>query len=346
MKICVVGAGSIGGLLGAKLHLIGEDVTLIARGAHLDAIRNNGLKLIMHDGDIQVAKNIKVTSDIRSVGPQDLVILGLKAHQIEPIVEDIQTLFGPDTMVMTTQNGIPWWYFYKHGGKLEGSPITSVDPNGTIAANIEAKRIIGCIAYPAAEIAEPGVIRHIEGTRFPVGEPDGSNSERIKQVSEALIAAGFKSPILENFRAEMWLKLWGNLSFNPISALTHSTLVDICQFPLSRELVAQMMSEAQTIAHKLGIEFRVPLEKRIAGAERVGKHKTSMLQDVEAGKAMEIESMIGAVVELGRLTETTTPYIDAVYACVSLLNKTMVEENIKIRAESLQEEWPPLRKAS
>jgi 2-dehydropantoate 2-reductase len=268
----------------------------------------------------------------------------LKAHQIGAVAEDLRALFAPDTMVLTTQNGIPWWYFHKHGGEHEGHAIKTADPDGTIAANIEADRIIGCIAYPAAEIARPGVIRHVEGTRFPVGELDGSESERVKQISRLLIEAGFKSPILPDIRSEMWLKLWGNLSFNPISALTHSTLVDICRFPLSRDLAAKMMTEAQEVAHKLNITFRVPLEKRIAGAEKVGKHKTSMLQDVEAGKSMEIESMIGAVVELGQITHTPTPHISAIYACVSLLAQTIEEEKIKIKGEPLASEQPTLRK--
>ena len=335
MKICVVGAGSIGGLLGVKLSLIGEDVTLIARGPHLAAIREHGLKLIMDDGSEHIARDVRATQNMQEVEPQDIVILGLKAHQIESVAADIRSLIGPQTIVLTTQNGIPWWYFHKHGGEFEGQAIKAADPNGAIAAHIPSDHIIGCIAYPAAEISAPGVITHIEGLRFPVGELDGSESERVQMLSELLTRAGFKAPILPDLRAEMWLKLWGNLSFNPISALTHSTLVDICQFPLSRDLAAQMMTEAQTVANKLGISFRVPLEKRIAGAERVGKHKTSMLQDIEAGKAMEIESMIGAVVELGELTQTPTPYIKAIYACVSLLAHTIAQEKIRIRGESL-----------
>ncbi|MDH3688543.1 MAG: 2-dehydropantoate 2-reductase [Gammaproteobacteria bacterium] len=335
MKICVVGAGSIGGLLGVRLSLVGEDVTLIARGPHLAAIRDQGLKLIMSDGQEFVARQVKATDDMHGVGPQDLVILGLKAHQIAPIAADVRSLCGPNTVVLTTQNGIPWWYFHKHGGPYQGRRLTSVDPDGVIGDNIDADSIVGCIAYPAAEIAEPGVIRHIEGTRFPVGELDGSQSERVKKISDLLIRAGFKSPILEDFRSELWLKLWGNLCFNPISALTHSTLVDICQFPKTRDLVREMMLEAQNIAHKLGVTFRVPLEKRIAGAEKVGKHKTSTLQDVEAGKPMEIEALIGAVVELGEITDTPTPYMKAVYACISLLGKTMEEEGIYIKGERI-----------
>ena len=350
MKICVVGAGAIGGMLGARLAAAGEDVTLIARGPHLAAIRKNGLKLIMEDGETIVADQVAATDDMHEPGPQDLVILGLKAHQIAPVASDIRALLGPETIVLTTQNGIPWWYFHGLGGEHEGKPVRSVDPDGEIGRHIESERVIGCIAYPAAEISEPGVIRHVEGMRFPVGEPDGSDSERVKAVSELLTRAGFKAPVLEDFRSELWLKLWGNLSFNPISALTHATLVDICQFPLSRQLASDMMTEAQAVAEKLGASFRVPLEKRIQGAEKVGRHKTSMLQDVEAGKGMEIDSMIGAVVELGRTTGTPTPAINAVYACVSLLNQTLSTENVRIRAEPLDVPGnaarPPLRQVA
>lgn len=335
MKICVVGAGAIGGYLGVKLALAGEDVTLIARGAHLEAIRNNGLKLIMHDGSEHVAKNVKATSSMAEAGVQDLVILGMKAHQLPPVAADLRAMFGPHTLVVPTQNGIPFWYFQKHGGELDGRIVESVDPGGVCVGNIEKERIIGCVVYPASEIAAPGVIRHIEGDRFPVGELDGTETERVRRVSETFIKAGFKSPILANVRAEMWLKLWGNLTFNPISALSHSTLADICQYPLSRDLAANMMTEAQTVANKLGIEFRVPLEKRIAGAEKVGKHKTSMLQDLEVGRPLEVDALVGAVVELGRMTRTPTPYIDAVYALTKLLNKTAAEEQVCVRAHKL-----------
>jgi 2-dehydropantoate 2-reductase len=335
MKICVVGAGSIGGLLGVKLALAGEDVTLIARGGHLRAIRDNGLRISYADGSFEVASDVKATRDMGACGPQDLVILGLKAHQIEPVVDDIRSLFGPDTMVLTIQNGLPWWYFQRHGGEFDGYRIDTLDADGRLTDGIEARRIIGCIAYPAATIVRPGVIRHIEGTRFPVGELDGSQSERAQRVSETLIRAGFKSPVLTDIRSEIWLKAWGNLSFNPISALCHATLVDICQFGPTRELAANMMAEAQTIAGKLGVTFRVPLEKRIAGAEKVGKHKTSMLQDVEAGRALETEALIGAVLELGRLTDTPTPTIGAIYAAVKLLARTIEAESVFVKARAL-----------
>lgn len=331
MKICVVGAGSIGGLLGAKLHNLGEDVTLIARGAHLEALRKDGLRLLMNDTTLEVATGVKATDSMKELEPQDLVILCVKAHQIEPIVDDIARLLRSDSTLLTTQNGIPWWYFQKHGGVHEGRPIKAVDPDARIASTIDPKHIVGCIAYPAAEIMQPGTIRHVEGSRFPIGELDGLETERAKSISDLLIRAGFKSPILSNFRSELWLKLWGNLSFNPISALTHSTLVDICQFPLSRQLAETMMTEAQQVAQQLGISFRLSLEKRIAGAENVGKHKTSMLQDVEAGKGMEIDALIGAVAELGVVTNTPTPHINAVHALIKLLDKTVQEEGIQIK---------------
>ena len=337
MKVCIVGAGSIGGLIGAKLSILDEDVTLIVRGAHLEAIRTKGLKVVLQDGTEDVVTNANATDDMRSCGAQDVVVIGLKAHQIEPVVGDIRTLFGPDTVVITTQNGLPWWYFQRHGGEFDGYVIRAVDPNGVLSRSIEQERILGCISYPAAEIVAPGVIRHIEGNRFPLGELDGSESERVKRISRMFIDAGFKSPILTDIRAEIWLKAWGNLTFNPISALTHSTLVDICQFAPTRRLAAMMMSEAQSIANKLGVTFRVSLEKRIDGAERVGKHKTSMLQDVEAGKALEIDALVGTVVELGKLTNTPTPYIDAVYAAVKLLDKTIQDEQLRIKGEATQQ---------
>lgn len=333
MKIAIIGAGAIGGYVGVKLALSGEDVTFIVRGANLEAIKKDGMKLIMEDGTEHVAKNVKATNDYDEAGPQDVVILALKAHQVDAVANDVPKLFGPDTVVVTMQNGIPFWYFHKHGGPHEGQRVQSVDPTGLVSAKIPAERILGCVVYPASALIAPGVVKHIEGDRFPIGELDGTVTERAQKVSEAFIRAGFKSPILENIRAEIWLKLWGNLSFNPISSLSHSTLVDICQYPLSRELAGNMMIEAQRIANKLGIEFRVPLEKRIRGAEKVGKHKTSMLQDVEAGRAPEIDALVGSVVELGRITNTATPHINSVYALVKLLAKTMEEEHGKVKME-------------
>lgn len=331
MKIAIIGAGAIGGYVGVKLALAGEDVTFMVRGKNLDAIRRNGMKLIMSDATEHVARNVKATNDYTQAGPQDIVILALKAHQVESVARDVPHLFGPETVVVTMQNGIPYWYFHAHGGPLAGSRLHSVDPSGLISEKIPAQRVLGCVVYPACELIAPGVVKHIEGDRFPVGELDGSTSERVTHVSQCLSLAGFKAPVLPDIRAEIWLKLWGNLTFNPISALTHSTLVDICQNPLTRALAASMMEEAQTIANKLGITFRVTLDKRIAGAEKVGKHKTSMLQDVEAGRAPEIDALVGSVVELGRLTNTPTPHIDTAHALVKLLASTMESMHGQVR---------------
>ncbi|MBE0619512.1 MAG: 2-dehydropantoate 2-reductase [Burkholderiales bacterium] len=335
MKYCVVGAGSIGGFVGAKLALAGENVTLVARGANLQAIRAHGMRVIMHDGTEHVARDVRAAATPAEAGAHDVVILGLKAHQVAPIAADIAALCHKDTVIIPMQNGIPWWYFQRHGGEFEGRIVTSVDPEGTIAAAVDPQRLIGCVVYPACELAAPGVVRHIEGDRFPLGELDGSSSERVNAIAATFVRAGLKSPILDNIRAEIWLKLWGNLTFNPISSLTHSTLVDICQFPLTRELAAAMMREAQAVANRLGITFRVTLDKRIAGAEKVGKHKTSMLQDVEGGRDPEIDALVGSVIEVGRIVGEPTPSIEAVYALVKLLARTMREEKVYIRAHPL-----------
>ena len=327
MKIAIIGAGAIGGLVGAKLALAGEDVTFIVRGRNLQAIRERGIRLVTADGREHVAREVQATDDYAAAGAQDVVIPAMKAHQLEAIVEHLPYLLAPHTTIVPMQNGIPYWYFQRHGGEHEGTRVTSVDPNGRIAAGIDPQRVIGCVVYPASELAAPGVVRHIEGDRFPLGELDGRSTDRVQQISAAFINAGFKAPVLEDIRAEMWLKLWGNATFNPISALAHSTLVDICQYPLTRGLAASMMREMEQVAGKLGITFRVPLEKRIAGAEKVGKHKTSMLQDVEAGREPEIDALVGSVIELARLTETPTPHMDAVYALVKLLARTMSEQS-------------------
>lgn len=322
MKICIVGAGAIGGYLGAKLALAGEQVTLIARGAHLDTIQNKGLKLIA-EGEEYVIKDVFATSDMSEVGPQDVAILALKAHSVPAIAPAMRALYNPETMVVTAQNGIPWWYFRKYGGEFEGQRIHSVDPDGIVESNIEIDRVIGCVVYPAAELPEPGVVRHIEGNRFTLGELDGSKSDRIQLLSKTFSRAGLKSPVRTQIRSDIWVKLWGNLAFNPISALTRATLEDICRYPLTRELARHMMTEAQTIAETLGIEFGITLEKRINGAEKVGAHKTSMLQDIETGRPTEVDAIVGAVAELGRLTNVPTPHIDAIYASVKLLEKTL-----------------------
>lgn len=324
MKFCIVGAGAIGGYMGAKLALAGEEVTLIARGAHLAAIQQNGLKLVMKDGSEQLITNARATADMAEAGPQDVVIVALKAHSLPALAPAMRQLYGPETMVVAAQNGIPWWYFRGLDSPFKEYRLKSVDPDGVIEENMEVSRVIGCVVYPAAEISAPGVIRHIEGDRFSIGEIDGSKSDRIKQLSQTLTRAGLKAPVRSNIRSEIWIKLWGNLAFNPISALTRSLLSDITAFTLTRELARQMMTEAQAIATKLGVDFGISLEQRIEGAASVGAHKTSMLQDIETGRPTEVDAIVGAVAELGRLTGTPTPYIDALYACVKLLEKTVV----------------------
>jgi 2-dehydropantoate 2-reductase len=327
MKFCIVGAGAIGGYLGAKLALAGEEVTLIARGAHLDAIQKNGLKLIMAEGASDIARPTLATSEIAIASPQDVVILAVKAQSVPAIAPFLPALYHADTMVVTAQNGIPWWYFRKHGDEYEGTSIQSVDPDGIVEANIGADRVIGCVVYPAAEIQEPGVIRHIEGDRFSLGEIDGSKSDRIQKLAEAFKKARIKAPIRNQIRGELWVKLWGNLAFNPISALTRATLAEICQYPPTRELAYQMMREALAIAEKLGVRMGISLEQRIEGAEKVGAHKTSMLQDIEVGRPTEVDAIVGSVAELGRLVGIPTPHIDAVYASMKLLEKIMIEQN-------------------
>jgi 2-dehydropantoate 2-reductase len=331
MRFCIVGAGAIGGFVGARLALGGEDVTFIARGKNLEAIRANGFKVYYKDGREEDAKTVKVYDRYEDAGVQDVVILALKAHQVASVADKLGPLLGEDTAIITMQNGIPFWYFHGHGGELAGSHVESVDPGGAVLKAIARERIIGCVVYPATELTSPGTVVHIEGDRFPLGELDGSKSERVQRFSDAFVRAGLKSPVLENIRSEIWLKLWGNLSFNPVSALTHATLSDICQNPNGRELVASMMREAQSVAEKLGITFRVTLDKRIEGAEKVGKHKTSMLQDVEAGRALEIDALVGSVCELGRLTGIATPTINAVFNAAKLLDRTMASEMIGVR---------------
>jgi len=323
MRIAIVGAGAIGGYLGARLAAAGEEVTFIARGANLAAIRSRGMKLILEDGAEVHASGARACEKMSEAGPQDVVLLTVKAHQVAAVAPALPDLFNQHTGIVTMQNGIPWWYFQKHGGAYEGKPILAADPDGAIARHIDPARNIGCVVYPAANLIAPGVVQVVEGNRFTLGELDGSTTPRLQAIAASLIKAGFKAPITNEIRSEIWLKLWGNLSFNPISALTHATLVDICQFALTRELATQMMTEAEAIAKNLGITFRVSIERRIAGAEKVGAHKTSMLQDVEQGRPIEIEALVGSVVELGSLTQTPTPHISAVFACASLLARTL-----------------------
>lgn len=312
MKICVYGAGAIGGLLGARLVQAGEDVTLIARGPHLAAMRNKGLKVTGIGGDFTVTP--RATDNPAEAGVQDFVIVAVKAQAVPGIVDKMAPLLGPRTAVVMAVNGVPWWYFYGIDGPLRDRRLSSVDPDGRQWDVIGPQRAIGCVVYPAAEITAPGELRHVEGERFSIGEPDGSRSERITALSKALIAAGFKSPVKTDIRAEIWVKLWGNVAFNPISALTGATLKRICEDAGTRACAKAIMLEAQAVAAKLGIAMPIDVEKRIDGAAGIGAHKTSMLQDFERGRPIELDAIVGAVAELGRLVGVPTPMVDAIFA--------------------------------
>ncbi len=321
MNITVIGAGAIGGLMAVKLAAAGEAVSVVARGEHLKAIRERGL--VLKEGGEEIVARVDATDRIAEAGRPDLVVLAVKAHQAAAIAPDVASILAPSTMVVTAQNGIPWWYFFKHGGPHEGVRLKSVDPGGVIADHLPIDAIIAGIVYQAAEIESPGVIKHIEGNRFPLAEIDGLKSERVAALSRIFFNAGFKSPVIADVRAEIWTKLWGNLAFNPISALTRAMLDDICRFPPTRALAAAMMREAQVVGEAFGVKFRISVEQRIAGAEGIGAHKTSMLQDIEHGRAIEIEALLGSVVELARLADVATPHLDAVYAVAKLLGETV-----------------------
>jgi 2-dehydropantoate 2-reductase len=334
MKICVVGAGAIGGFLAVKFAAAGHDVSVVIRGANLEAVRADGMTLIIEDGT-RITQRLAATDRIAELPRQDLVILGMKAHQVAPVAAELPSLLGPETIVVSMQNGIPWWYFHKHGGPHQGRIIDAVDPDGIISNNIPADAVIGSIAYPACELDAPGVIRHVEGNRFPLGEIDGADTQRIRALADAFRKAGFKTPILSDIRSEIWLKLWGNVSFNPISALTHATLQAICEYAPTRDLARSMMLEAQAVGTRLDVPFKVDVERRINGAQAIGQHKTSMLQDVEVGRQLELDALVRSVIELGQLTETPTPTIELVYALASLLAKTLTEQKGRLRIEAL-----------
>ena len=292
----------------------GADVGLVARGAHLAAMRAHGLKLLI--GDEERVVHPRCTDNPAELGHQDFVIVCLKAHSITGVIEAMQPLLGPRTRIVTAVNGIPYWYFHKHGGRYEGSTLDSIDPGGRQWRELRPERAIGCIVYPATEIVAPGVIQHVYGDRFPIGEPSGEMTEDVKQLSALFAAAGMQAPVLDRIRDEIWLKLWGNVCLNPISALTHATLDVICSDPATRALSRAIMLESQAIAEKFGVKFRVDVERRIEGARKVGAHKTSMLQDLERGRPMEIDPLVSVVQEMGRLTQTPTPALDAVLALV------------------------------
>ncbi len=325
MRFTIVGAGAIGGYLGTRLALAGEDVTFIARRRNLEAINAEGFRLVLEDGTQEHARNVRAVERMADAGPQDVVLLTLKAHQLREVVAELPALYGPDTVVVSMVNGVPWWYFHALGGPHEGRAVTRVDPDGAIARAIPPERVIGSVVYPAAELVAPGLVKLVEGNRFTVGEPSNERTPRVEALSQALMRAGFKAPVSRDIRSELWIKLWGNLSFNPISALTHATLEGICRFAPTRELARRMMAEGQAVAEALGVRFKITLEQRLAGAEAVGAHKTSMLQDVEAGRALELEALVGAVIELGQIAGVATPTIEAVYAATKLLEHSVLQ---------------------
>ncbi len=314
MRICIYGAGAIGGFLGAKLAAAGAEVSLVARGPHLAAMQARGLRLI--EAGREATLPVRAAADPAELGPQDAVIVALKAHSAPAAAPAMRALFHQGTTVVWAVNGLPWWYFHRHGGPHEGRRIAAVDPGGVLWEGIGPERVLGCVVYPAVEVAEPGVVRHVEGNRFSLGEPSGEKSERAERLAGALAAAGLRAPVRPRIRDEIWVKLWGNLSFNPISALTHATLDILCTDPGTRAVARAMMREAQAIAEGLGVRFPVDVERRIDGGAAVGAHRTSMLQDLLAGRPMEIDALVTAVQELGRLTGTPTPTIDIVLALV------------------------------
>ncbi len=319
MRIAVAGAGAIGGFIGARLAQAGSDVVLFARGPHLRAMQEKGLRVVSPDGDFEVKP--EVTGDLKDIGQADVIILGVKAHGLTTLAPQLSPFIGPDTTVVSTQNGIPWWYFQNYGGELDGLHLERVDPGGVIAAAIEPRRVVGSLAYFATDVAEPGVIHHSEGNRISFGEPNGSKSERAKAIAQALIAAGFRCPVTARFRHEIWVKLLGNVAFNPISALTGGTLEEVVRHPDASKVVREIMTETETVAGKLGIEMPISIDQRMAGAEKVGAHKTSMLQDLEAGRPLEIEAVVGAIVELGDRLGVPMPATRAVYACAKMADE-------------------------
>ena len=335
MSIAIVGTGAIGGYLAVRLARSGVPVTVVAR-SNRAAIADEGMTLIEEDGTHVHTRDLRAVGSMQEAGVHDTVLLTVKAHQVGPIAEDLRHLIGPDTAVVTMQNGIPWWYFLGgYVGAHKGAQIETADPGGLIAKALDPACVVGSVVYPAAVLTAPNVVKVVEGNRFTLGEPDGAKSPRVEAIAAQLVAAGFKAPVIEDIRAEIWLKLWGNASFNPVSALTHATLEGICRFPETRALAHDVMAEMQEVAAKLGIGFRVGIEKRIEGAEKVGPHKTSMLQDVEAGRPIELEALVGSVIELGRLTQTPTPHLDTVYALKQLLAQSLEQAQGRLEIQKV-----------
>ena len=319
MRIAIAGAGAIGGYIGARLAKAGADVVLFARGPHLRAMQETGLRVVSPDGDFDVKP--EAVGELSAIGHADVVILGVKAHGIASLAPQLRPLFGPATMVVSTQNGIPWWYFQNHPGDLDGLHLESVDPGGAIAKSIEPERVVGSLAYFATDIAEPGVIHHTEGNRLTVGEPSGARTERLKALADVLIASGFRVPVTTRLRQEIWVKLLGNVAFNPISALTAGTLEELALHPEVSRAVREIMTEATAVAAKVNVEIPISIEQRMAGAAKVGAHKTSMLQDYEAGRPLELDAIVGAVVELGDRLGVPVPATRTVYGCAKMLDE-------------------------
>lgn len=323
MDVCVVGAGAVGGMIAARLSRAQERLSVLETGEPLAAIRTRGLRLIELSGDETRVESLRVSSDPLELGPQDVVLLAVKAYAIPGLAKALRPLFGAETVVVTLQNGVPWWYFQRLSGSRADWRVDVLDPQGEIASNIEAERILGGVVYTASEVLEPGVIRWTEGNRISVGELDGARSERAEAVCELFRDVGFKSYLLEDVRAEMWLKLWGNLSINPLSALTHATMAELLAFPPAKDLVARLMGEMEAVATALGVKLRMPLEQRLAGAEKVGGHKTSTLQDAENGRRLEVDALLGAVVELAGKCGVSVPCTEVMYASLALLDQTL-----------------------
>lgn len=317
MKYLIAGAGAIGAYIGARMARAGFDVTLFARGPHLKAMQEHGVRVKSPEGDFQVQP--KIVGSLEEAGPAEVVFLGVKAHSLPQLAPQLKPVLGPDTTVVSTQNGIPWWYFQGFGGAAEGIHLERIDPGGVISSTIEARRVVGSIVYFATEILAPGVIQHSEGNRISLGEPDGARSDRCRRIAEALVASGLRCPITTHIRQEIWVKLLGNASFNPVSALTRATIVQMVRDPEVSAVIRNIMQEVESVSRKLGMELPVSIEQRMAGAEKVGEHKTSMLQDLEAGRPMELEALVGAVVELGQRLEIPMPYTRTVYSCAKLL---------------------------
>ncbi|GAC1410102.1 MAG: 2-dehydropantoate 2-reductase [Candidatus Velthaea sp.] len=326
LRYAVVGAGAIGAYVGAAIARTGAEVWLVARGAHLEAMRQNGVHVLSERGDFHAQPHC--TSDCSEVGEVDVVIIALKAHQTVDMIDAVTCLVGPTTSIISMQNGIPWWYFQDHGGPLEGTTLNSVDPGGILANAFDPKNVIGCAVYSSTEIARPGVIQHIEGTRYTLGHPNGEITPRLIEISETFIAGGLKAPAVTDLRAELWTKLLGNVCFNPISALTRATLEDMATDPLIEPLIRQMMTECANVAKAVGIEIPVSIDKRIDGARRVGKHKSSTLQDVEAGRAMELDCIVGAVVEIGDLVGVDVSATRHVYGMTKLLDRMLAAQRL------------------